>query len=170
LASTPSSSSKHLIIDGYNIIYAWPDLAKILREDGPDRARDQLAQRIRVIHDIESLRTTLVFDGQGKEIQITRPTKELSFSLVFSPARTSADGIIEQLVANSKKPADVTVATGDRALETLISKSGCYVLTPQALLDWIIRCQNTQIELLNKTKKKALTTWKHIINPWDKIN
>src|SRR5688500_18762291 len=55
--------SQHLIVDGANIVHAWPDLRRMAVHDRPG-ARDRLAQLLTSIHDSGDIRLTLVFDGR----------------------------------------------------------------------------------------------------------
>ena len=57
------ASAKHLLVDGPNILHAWPELRSLLRRDR-SAARSQLTGRLAAIHDAEAVRLTLVFDGR----------------------------------------------------------------------------------------------------------
>lgn len=159
---------KHLIIDGYNIIHAWPKFKEILVNIGPNPARTHFADFVRVIHDNEKIRVTIVFDGKGKKIEIERPTPETSFSLLYSPSDLSADGLIQRLVQTAQKKNEITVATQDSALAHAIESMSAIVISPDSLLDWVHTCENKQKQdvktLHNSVKKK----WKNH-SLWDKL-
>ncbi|PWU07467.1 MAG: RNA-binding protein [Verrucomicrobia bacterium] len=157
---------KHLLIDGYNIIHAWPDLRKSLKTVGLDTTRSKLADIIRVIHDVEKLRLTIVFDGKGSDIEIERPTPEKTFSLLFTPRGMSADTLIEQLAINSKKGQEIIIATDDSMINLSASSSGAIVISSQALLDWVNACQERQVRLIKDHQSSIQKSWKQQ-SPWD---
>lgn len=157
---------KHLLIDGYNIIHAWPDLKKTLIQLGLDQARTQLAQIVRIIHDTEYVRLTIVFDGKGSNIQIERPTPEQTFSFLYSPLGVSADIIIEQLVSSRKKGQEIIVATEDNMIREAVLSSGASVINAQNLSEWVSACQKRQTKNIRDHHKSSEEKWKQQ-NPWD---
>lgn len=159
---------KHLLVDGYNIIHAWPHLKKILTQFGPEPARTQLAQILQVIHDTENIRLTIVFDGQGRKPQIQRPSPDPTFSLLFSPSGISADIIIEKLVSSRKKNQEIIVATQDNLIRDAVLSSGATLISPENLEDWVNACQNRQNKNIMDHQKLSQKSWK-LHNPWDAL-
>lgn len=125
----------HLLIDGYNVILGLPELKEIFGHD-KERARDELARIARAIHDGDGVRVTLVFDGAGVDHEIVRPGKELTFSYLFASASTTADGVIEGLLANETEPSTVTVVTKDRAILHATLEAGAGVMNPEDMVKW----------------------------------
>src|SRR5471032_1387457 len=97
------ASVKHLLVDGPNILHAWPELRALLKRDR-DAARSQLGQRLAAIHDAEGARVTLVFDGRGTELVVERPSQQETFTVIFTPSSLTADDVIERLVARAADP------------------------------------------------------------------
>jgi len=161
-----NSFKKHLLIDGYNIIHAWPDLKKSLKTLGLDVTRSKLADIVRVIHDTEKLRLTIVFDGKGSDVEIERPTPEKTFSLLFSPRGISADTLIEQLASNAKKNQEIIVATDDSMIALSASSSGAIVISSHALLEWVNACQERQLRIIKDHQSSIQKSWKKQ-SPWD---
>lgn len=145
---------RHLLIDGYNVIHAWPELRRAL-EDGQDAARQRLVELARVIHDVESIRVTLVFDGRGEKLEIERPGQELNFSCLFTPAGMTADEVIEQLTYNAKNPDLITVATRDNMVAETVMACGGHSMTPDSLRDWQSTCQRHQQDKVRRTREKT---------------
>lgn len=164
-----SPLKKHLLIDGYNIIHAWPNLKKNLTTLGLDATRSQLADIVRVIHDIEKIRLTIVFDGKGNDIEIERPTPEKTFSLLFSPSGVTADTIIEQLANSRKKGQEIIVATDDSMIRLSVSSSGSTIISAQALLDWVNACKQRQFQTIKDHQSSIQKSWKKQ-SPWDILN
>ncbi len=154
-----TAPGRHLLIDGYNVIHHWPHLKKELREGG-EVARARLVNAVQVIHDVEKIRVTIVFDGKGDDIEIERPSGDLSFSVIYSPKGMSADGVIEQLVGVSEHPENVQVATRDNLERETVEALGASSLSPQDLADWVSRCETRLALELRRRKARADRAWR----------
>jgi hypothetical protein len=130
----------HLILDGYNLIHKVPQWKAWLSKF-PDRAREALADWVRVIHDVDGVRTTLVFDGKGPEVTIEHPFKDETFSYVFSSGGLTADTVIEQMVVNSKNTTLAVVASDDRMLQQTVLVSGAQIMSKLELDGWVTSCE-----------------------------
>ena len=155
-----SGYSGHLLIDGYNIIYQWPFLRDVLENYGVQAARAQLGEWVRIIHDMDNYRVTLVFDGRGPQPEIERPERELTFSYLFTPGGMTADQIIEQLVCTSKKPIDMIVATRDNLLTETVGANGGRIITPDGLLEWVQRCRLRAARLIAEHNQSVQKRWR----------
>jgi predicted RNA-binding protein with PIN domain len=152
--------SKHLLVDGYNIAHAWPDLRRVLMKEGREVARVRLVERLRVLHDFERVRVSIVFDGRGTEIAIERPTPHATFSVLYTPGGMTADDLIEQLAVQSATPAEVFVATADQAERDTIEAAGARALTPAQLAEWIERGERAQSATLDAHRRRVESQWR----------
>lgn len=159
------SKLEHLIVDAYNIIHAWSDLKKLLVAGYLDAATSQLIERVRVIHDVDKIRVTVVFDGQGSKPEIIRPAPELTFSLLYSPTGVSADSLIEQIASNSKQPERIIVASEDSFIRQTILSVGAKSIASDQLTSRIMSCKIRQKNELEKHKKSINKAWDKD-NPW----
>jgi predicted RNA-binding protein with PIN domain len=130
----------HLLIDGYNLIHAFPEWKRWLKSN-PERARDLLADWVRVIHDMDEVETTLVFDGRGPDLTVERPFQDDTFSILFSPSGMTADTVIEQLVGKAKNPKEVLVGTDDRILQHTTLALGAQIMGMKELEGWVSSCE-----------------------------
>ena len=53
-----------LLVDGYNMIGAWPELATLKNQDHLEDAREALLQRLSNYAKYENIRVIVVFDAQ----------------------------------------------------------------------------------------------------------
>lgn len=151
---------KHLLIDGANILHAWPDLRALLRRDR-GVAREKLSQSVRVIHDTEQVRLTLVFDGRGDDLVVEHPGDLKTFSHVYTPVGMTADDAIEQLVGKAADPALCIVATDDRAERQTIEATGAAGISAEELRAWVGRTEKRQQTQLASQRRKNEDIWKH---------
>ena len=131
---------KHLLVDGANLVHAWPELRALMKRDR-DAARSQLTQRLVAIHDAEQTRVTLVFDGRGDELVVERPSGYMTFSVLHTPSSLTADDVIEQLVGRAADPSLCLVATGDQGERETIEATGAVWVPPADLAAWIGRAE-----------------------------
>ncbi len=109
---------EYLLVDGYNIIFAWDSL-KSLAKDSLEHARDRLLNLLQNYQGYRKCEVILVFDaykikGHGTEIE-----QHGGVSVVYTKEAETADSYIERVSKQLIKKNRVRVATSD-ALEQLI--------------------------------------------------
>ena len=143
-------SLRHLIIDGYNVVHSLPELQVWILRGDLEIARNRLFDLVKPIHDQFDYRVTLVFDSSMDCHQVCRPTKELTFSIIYAPSDLSADGLIEQLVQSSKQPERITAVTRDHMIQETLTSIGAFTITPEELLDWVKNANMVQKSKINR--------------------
>jgi predicted RNA-binding protein with PIN domain len=109
-----------LIVDGYNVIHAWPEL---LRDAGGDlqTARERLADRLAEYEATRGVHAILIFDGNRKRPD--GPRAAYAVETRFSSKGLTADHLIERLIVEVREATDeylpITVATSDRLIHAL---------------------------------------------------
>ncbi len=150
---------RHLLVDGSNILHAWPELRSLAAKDR-NAARAQLLQRLTAIHDNENVRVTVVFDGRGDQLVIEHPFDQPTFSVIHTSSGLTADDVIEQMVANAAQPAMCVVATDDRAERQTTAASGADVLRSEDLAAWVMRAEARQGAVLEARRATNTRAWK----------
>ena len=101
-----------LIVDGYNMIYAWPELIP-LKDVKLEDARDLLVAMLADYAAMTHQRVTVVFDSHRRPDAGEGTVEQRSgVEVMFSGKKTSADHVIERLIFKSRGD-EVTVATSD---------------------------------------------------------
>jgi predicted RNA-binding protein with PIN domain len=154
-----AAGQKHLLVDGSNIMHAWPELRGLLPA-GRDTARARLSQAVRVLHDLEQVRVTLVFDGRGSELSVEQPAGQATFAHVYTPAGTTADDVIAQLVGQAREPASCIVATDDRGERQAVETLGAAALSSADLASWISRAEQRQQAQLGERRRVNEAKWR----------
>lgn len=124
-----------LIIDGYNLLHAHPVYGRQAKED-LDGAR------ARLVADLAGYaqggpRTVVVFDGGGNPYSDGTPHHLGSLTVVFSPAGSTADTVIEALALRSRVRSEqaVVVTSDSAARDTVCSGSVSVLSSAQFLSD-----------------------------------
>ncbi len=103
---------ERLIVDGYNVIFAWPELVA-LKDVKLEDARDLLVAILADYAAMTRQKVTVVFDShrrpsaEGSEQQVS------GVQVIYSGRSASADHVIERLVYEARPGDEVTVATSD---------------------------------------------------------
>lgn len=127
-----ATTSTHLLVDGSNVVQAWPDTRALARRDR-EAAKALLVRRVAVLHDFSGWRVTVVFDGRGQELHVEAVGGAATFACVHSPAGATADDVIEQLVGRASDPGGCLVATADQAERATVEASGAAWCSPEEL-------------------------------------
>lgn len=102
-----------IIVDGYNVIHADPELKRTVGHD-LEKARRSLVRMLKRYLESKSVRVTLVFDGHGgiTDVDVEIPGR---LQVLYSPAGQSADDLILDIVGDSANPREYVVVTSDMA-------------------------------------------------------
>ena len=114
---------EYLLVDGYNIIFAWEDLKKLAKES-LDLAREQLINILRNYQGFRKVPVILVFDAykvKGNPGSIERMG---DFALVYTKEAETADMYIEKVTHELSKKHRVRVATSDGLEQVIILGHG----------------------------------------------
>ena len=113
-----TSGEEYLLVDGYNIIFAWDELRE-LSEIDLAAARGRLADILCNYQGYRKCTLILVFDAYKVEGNPGEVAKYHNIHIVYTKEAETADQYIEKTVRKISKHHSVTVATSD-ALEQVI--------------------------------------------------
>ena len=143
---------RYIIVDGYNVIYASEALKGIM-PDNKSRARESLAELIKAIHSIESVRIAVVFDSGKERLEIEYPFGDKSFEFIFAPASLTADGVIERILVRAPKKDLVTVVSNDNLVREATRSNGALAIRPNDLFDWVTVCNRRLMDITQSRDK-----------------
>ena len=123
-----------LIVDGYNIIFAWDDLKETAQHD-LDAARRHLCDRLSSYAGYKKHRVVLVFDGYKAKGNPGEKSKYHTIQLVYTPEGQTADAYIESLADQIGKNYAVRVATSDALVQLSSMRSGVLRMSARELYE-----------------------------------
>jgi predicted RNA-binding protein with PIN domain len=116
---------ERVIVDGYNVIHAWPQLKRLLGEASLEAARDRLIERLSVFGMVVGAKVTVVFDAHHSTARSNSQQTVEGVQVVFTRKGHSADHVIERIAYDAAQGGDViTVATTDRTQRDLVRGMG----------------------------------------------
>ena len=129
-----------LIVDGYNIIFAWDDLNALARED-LEAARRTLCSRLSNYAGFKKSYVVLVFDGWKVKGNPGEKDKFHNIHVVFTKEGETGDAYIESLVAQIGSNYAVRVASSDNLVQLSSFRSGVLRMSARELLDEVQRTE-----------------------------
>lgn len=144
--STKSYSNKkkqkeYLLVDGYNIIFAWEELNE-LAQVNMDAARGCLQDVLCNYQGIKKCELILVFDAYKVEGFSGEIQKYHNIHVVYTKEAETADQYIEKVAHEIGRKYLVTVATSDGTEQVIIRGQGCHLLSAKELKE--------EVEFANK--------------------
>ena len=136
-----------LIVDGYNIIFAWPQLAA-LKDLKLEDARDALIATLGDYAALTRQQVTVVFDSHRRSDAEASEDTVNGIRVIYSGRKTSADHVIERLLFDARPGDEITVATSDALQRDLAlgrEVKTVSALTLKALVDAALSRRDQQI-------------------------
>ncbi|MBE6014790.1 MAG: GTP-binding protein [Lachnospiraceae bacterium] len=133
---------KYLLVDGYNIIYAWDEL-KALSEDNIDGARGRLIDILINYRSITGVNLILVFDAYRIQGHRTEVLEVGGIQVVYTKEAETADQYIEKFAHKNASNYDITVATSDGLEQIIIRGAGCGLISSREFEKEVKRANDT---------------------------
>ena len=129
--SVPLPGPDYLLVDGYNIIFAWDEL-KQAAEESLSAARKLLMDLLSNYQGFRKCTVILVFDAYRVPHNSGEVIRYHNIHVVFTKEAETADAYIEKTTREIGKKYRVTVATSDNAEQLIILGHGALRLSANA--------------------------------------
>jgi hypothetical protein len=128
-----------LLVDGYNIIGAWPKLGKLRDRHGLEVSRQKLVEALINYSACEGLKTQVVFDAHYQNKPIFSETITDEVSVCYTEFGQTADSYIEKFCADFRyqvrqSVTRLIVATSDRTQKLVVTGYGAEWISAQRLI------------------------------------
>ena len=121
-----------IIVDGYNIIFAWDALSQQAKSD-LDAARRQLCDSLSSYAGFTKCRLILVFDGYKQKGSTGEKSQFHNIQVVYTKEGQTADRYIEELAAEIGSSYAVKVASSDSLVQLSSFRSGVLRMSAREL-------------------------------------
>jgi len=146
-----------LLVDGYNMIGAWPHLRELKNND-LEAARNRLVEQLAEYQAYTGFKVIVVFDAQyvqGKE----RKYKNYNIEVIFTKENETADERIEKLaIALANRRTQIHVATSDYTEQWAIFGQGALRKSARELYTEINVMENKIHKKVKKIQEKKPTS------------
>lgn len=148
------SGPDYLLVDGYNIIFAWDELKK-LAEKNLDDARVRLCDMLCGYQGYKQCEVIVVFDAYKVKGGVRSVEKYANITVVYTRESETADSYIEKTSHDLSKKHRVRVATSDGLEQIIILGSGAMRVSADELLHEVKSAEKAvreYIEMMNLKK------------------
>lgn len=132
---------EYLLVDGYNIIFAWEDLSD-LAAVSIDAARYKLMDILSNYQGFRKICVIVVFDAYKVPGGVEKVQKYHNINVVYTKEAETADQYIEKVAIRIGRRYRTTVATSDGVIQLIIRSQGCIL--------WSARDFREEIERVGK--------------------
>ena len=123
---------KYIIVDGYNIIFAWEELASLAKDD-LDAARRRLCDLLSSFAGFTKTKLVVVFDGYKQKGNLGEKSQFHNIQVVFTREGETGDAYIEALVHDIGANYNIRVATSDSLVQIASLRSGVLRMSAREL-------------------------------------
>ncbi|MDE6951097.1 MAG: TetM/TetW/TetO/TetS family tetracycline resistance ribosomal protection protein [Lachnospiraceae bacterium] len=124
--------AEYLLVDGYNIIFAWEELQELAKAS-IDGARGRLLDILCNYQGMRGIEVIAVFDAYRVKGHDTEMFDYHNIHVVYTKEAETADQYIERFSHENGKKYDITVATSDGLEQIIIRGQGCRLLSARDL-------------------------------------
>ena len=139
---TQPSELKHMIIvDGYNIIFAWDSLRE-LADYSLEKAREELMDLLSNYVAFTKVDLILVFDAYLVPDGMGSDFMHDNYRVVFTKEKQTADAYIETMMHELGPNYNIKVVTGDRLVQFSAVHSGILRMTAKEFYEEVVTVGN----------------------------
>ena len=140
---------KALIVDGYNIIFAWEELSALAKDD-LEAARKRLCDQLSNYAGFRKCYLVVVFDGWKVKGNPGEKTQHHNIQVVFTKEGETGDAYIEALVAKIGGNYAVRVASSDSLVQLSSFRTGVLRMSARELKEEVERASKEMKEHFQK--------------------
>ena len=131
-SGTKENPEEYLLVDGYNVIFAWDELNEMAKTN-IDGARGKLMDVLCNYQGFRKCNLILVFDAYRVEGHVEETVKYHNIYVVYTKEAETADQYIERTAHTIGRKYQVTVATSDGLEQIIIRGQGCRTMSAREL-------------------------------------
>ena len=148
---------EYLLVDGYNVIFAWEELSALSKVT-LDGARGRLLDILCDYQAMKGCRLIVVFDAYRLKGHPEEAYAYHNIYVVYTKEAETADRYIERFAHDNSKKYQITVATSDGLEQIIIRGEGCRLLSSRDLQADVERQKEQTRGILQEKKERQLTS------------
>ncbi|WP_066640561.1 NYN domain-containing protein [Desulfolucanica intricata] len=130
----------YLLVDGYNVIYSWPELEK-LSNSNLEHARFKLIEILCNHAALTGQKIKVVFDAHQVKNSTGSHERVSGIDVLYTQQGETADALIERISGELTRKGTVYVVTSDWEEQRTIFGRGAYRMTPKELWSQVCKAR-----------------------------
>lgn len=143
--------TEYLLVDGYNVIFAWDNLKELSKNDNLDGARNALINILCNYQGYKKCEVILVFDAYKVKGNTREVEKVNNINIVYTKEAETADMYIEKVSHQLAKNHKVRVVTSDALEQLIILGNGALRVSSREFLYEIEQIETEIRNIISKT-------------------
>lgn len=143
---------EYLLVDGYNIIFAWEELRELAKVS-LDGARGRLLDILCNYQGVRGCELIAVFDAYRLEGHPEETLDHHNIHVVYTREAETADRYIERFAHENGRKYQVSVATSDGLEQIIIRGAGCSLISARELEEEVKRAGKAVLENYQESQK-----------------
>lgn len=127
-----------LLIDGFNLMYKFPDLEEKMLRGQLNEARAGLLDRLKEFQKIKKSQIRVVFDGKKNPSHNVRSERIGTIDVYYS-LDYSADFLIKEFIKKDPNPKMSTVVTSDKDILFYVNRFKAKTMTSEKFADFVTK-------------------------------
>lgn len=142
-----------IVIDGYNFIFAVPELEKEVKVNNIEDARDRLISLLVRYKANKRYNIIIVFDSSQDCYGVSSRQDISGLEIIYSRYSKDADTEIKNIINHCENPKDTCVITKDNDIRRYVQKKGSIVIDPNTFYKEITKVLGLHKKAFSKELK-----------------
>jgi uncharacterized protein len=156
------------LVDGFNLIYKFPDLESLMYEHMLYEARLGLLRKLKEYMKITNAKVIVVFDGK-KEKALEIKNERFGLIDVYYSLEYSADFLIKQFVKKDPNPRMITVVTSDKDIVGYVTRYRAKVQSSEEFAEHMNKTLQKWIEERTPEKEENPVLSDEELGFWERL-
>ncbi len=158
-----------LLIDGFNLMYKFPDLEGLMLTGRLDDARAGLLDRLKEFQKLKKSKIRVVFDGRKGPAKTVRSERVGTIDVYYS-IDYSADFLIKEFIKKDLNPKMSTVVTSDKDILFYVNRFSAKTMTSEKFAEFVTRTiEDEQKEKAPEEKEDNPAVSDEEVSFWERI-
>jgi uncharacterized protein len=166
--SSKACNTKQILVDGFNLIYKFPDLEEKMSRGDLRGAMKGLLDILKDYKTVAKKTIRVVFDGKKESGLEIMHEKSAGIDVYYSLDR-SADFIIMDFIRHDPKPNLVTVVSSDKEIVSYVDRFKAQVILSENFAELIVKTLEPKEEELPPEKSEDVHLSDDELSFWEKM-
>ncbi len=157
-----------LLIDGFNLIYKFPELEELMYRRMLPQAMKGLLEILKEYREIKKTHIRVVFDGKKELASNIKREKSGAIDVYYS-LDFSADFLIKEFIKKDPNPKMTTVVTSDNDIIFYVNRFKAKTITSEKFAEYVIKTIEQKLDENIPEKEDNPALSEEDLSFWEKL-